>query len=188
MKQRIRLTEGELHRIIENSVRKVINEIGDTKRGSYMLGRAASRNSDIDDFSGLIAKSKSASDAGEFYKGYHDQHYYDNSARNMYDHDNSARNMYAHYGIDRFKDMDNLGKKFINFIRYYQGGRLMQLIDDYESENKSPVKELIHEYEKNGLRYKCTEEMIKELEFAYKEWRKYVKGEPNNYEAIYYNI
>ena len=37
MKQMIRLTEGQLHRIIDESVRKVINEIGDTKRGSYML-------------------------------------------------------------------------------------------------------------------------------------------------------
>ena len=42
----IRLTEGQLHRIIESSVRKVINEIGDTKRGSYMLGRLASKHFD----------------------------------------------------------------------------------------------------------------------------------------------
>ena len=44
MKQMIRLTEGQLHRIIDESVRKVINEIGDTKRGSYMLGRLANKN------------------------------------------------------------------------------------------------------------------------------------------------
>ena len=163
MKQMIRLTEGQLHRIINESVRKVINEIGDTKRGSYMMGRAAGRNADIiDDFFTLDAKSNRASYPGEFRKGYYDQEQYDNMARGMK----------AYYDIDRMNDMDNLGKKFITFIKFYQGGRLMQLIDDYESENKSPVEELIHEYEKNGLGYKCTKEMKNILEYAYKRWRR----------------
>lgn len=47
MKKLIRLTEGELHKIINNSVKRAINEIGDTKRGkdaiSQVQGRAAAR-------------------------------------------------------------------------------------------------------------------------------------------------
>ena len=43
MKQLIRLTEGDLHQIVENCVRKVMNEIGDTPRGQYMLGKLAAR-------------------------------------------------------------------------------------------------------------------------------------------------
>lgn len=43
MKKLIRLTESDLHRIIEGAVKHTINEIGDTYRGQYMLGRLAGR-------------------------------------------------------------------------------------------------------------------------------------------------
>jgi len=39
MKQTIKLTESQLHDIIVESVKKCLNEIGDTRRGQYMLGR-----------------------------------------------------------------------------------------------------------------------------------------------------
>lgn len=55
MKQKIKLTEQDLHNIIMESVNRVvrkrrINEIGDTKRGKYMLGRLAARNQKTDPF------------------------------------------------------------------------------------------------------------------------------------------
>lgn len=40
-KKVIRLTESDLHRIISESIQNVLNEIGDTYRGQYMLGRVA---------------------------------------------------------------------------------------------------------------------------------------------------
>ena len=43
MRQRIRLTEGDLHRIIRKCVNEALNEIGDTERGQYALGAAQSR-------------------------------------------------------------------------------------------------------------------------------------------------
>ena len=42
-KKLIRLTESDLHRIVKESVNRVLNEIGDTNRGQYMLGRLAGR-------------------------------------------------------------------------------------------------------------------------------------------------
>lgn len=42
-KNLIRLTESDLHRIVEESVKQIINEIGDTPRGQYMLGRLAGK-------------------------------------------------------------------------------------------------------------------------------------------------
>lgn len=39
MKQTIKLTESQLHDIIAESVKECLNEIGDTRRGQYMLGR-----------------------------------------------------------------------------------------------------------------------------------------------------
>ena len=43
MKRITRLTESDLHRIVKESVNKVLNEIGNTNRGQYMLGRLAGR-------------------------------------------------------------------------------------------------------------------------------------------------
>lgn len=40
---RIRLTESQLHRVIKESVCKILNEIGDTERGQYALGALAAR-------------------------------------------------------------------------------------------------------------------------------------------------
>lgn len=38
-KNRIKLTESQLHNIIEECVKSVLNEIGETPQGQYMLGR-----------------------------------------------------------------------------------------------------------------------------------------------------
>ena len=43
MKKLIRLTEGDLHRIVKESVKRALNEIGDTERGQYALGALAKR-------------------------------------------------------------------------------------------------------------------------------------------------
>lgn len=45
MKKTIRLSESDLHRVIMESVQQVINEIGDTPKGQYMLGRLQGRQS-----------------------------------------------------------------------------------------------------------------------------------------------
>lgn len=92
MRQSIRLTEGQLHRIIEESVRKVINEIGNTKYGSYMLGRAAGRNERASDYPSVIDKQNRASDQTYFFRGYNDQRWYDTT--------------------------DDDGKKYIDFSKY----------------------------------------------------------------------
>ena len=42
-----RLAEGDLHRIVKESVNRVLNEIGDTPKGQYMLGRLYQRSSSI---------------------------------------------------------------------------------------------------------------------------------------------
>lgn len=42
-KKTIRLTESDLHNIIKESVNKILNEIGDTPNGQYLLGKLAQR-------------------------------------------------------------------------------------------------------------------------------------------------
>lgn len=61
MKQVIRLTESDLHRVIKESVNKILNEIGDTKRGQFKLGRVttkASRRAEDAEARGDIDKAK----------------------------------------------------------------------------------------------------------------------------------
>ena len=49
-KKLIRLTESDLHRIVRESVNRVLNEIGDTPRGQYHLGRAKMRRFNMGDY------------------------------------------------------------------------------------------------------------------------------------------
>lgn len=42
-KHTVRSSEANLHRIVKESVKKIINEVGDTNRGQYMLGRLAAK-------------------------------------------------------------------------------------------------------------------------------------------------
>lgn len=48
MKHRIRLTEGQLHRIIRTCVNEALNEIGDTDRGQFALGQLSARQAHRD--------------------------------------------------------------------------------------------------------------------------------------------
>lgn len=57
-KNRIRLTESQLHRVIKESVTRVLNEIGDTSKGQYMLGRLAHRKGEGTDTKGRMRKDK----------------------------------------------------------------------------------------------------------------------------------
>lgn len=91
------------------------------------------------------------------------------------------------------EDIDKLGKEFIHFnekqqytslmfihfIEKHEGGKLLQMIVDYESGNEtgepiSPVPMLISEFE---LCYniKCTPEMKQAIRSAYNEWWYYAK-------------
>lgn len=44
MKKKIKLTEAQLHKVLTESVKKILKEIGDTPKGQYMLGRLAGRH------------------------------------------------------------------------------------------------------------------------------------------------
>ncbi len=52
MKKLIRLTESDLHRIIKESVNKILNEVGETEDGQDVLGRLAAKKSTSGDYDG----------------------------------------------------------------------------------------------------------------------------------------
>lgn len=82
----VRLNENQLHNIIKKCINEALNEIGDTKRGQFMLGRLSSkknRGDDIDRRIGYNAYKTAAPNGGvpsdEFQSGEAFQNSIDNS-------------------------------------------------------------------------------------------------------------
>lgn len=64
-KKLIRLTESDLHKIVKESVNKIINEIGDSPKGQFMLGRVYRRAEKRGDKDTAIRASNKAWDGSE---------------------------------------------------------------------------------------------------------------------------
>lgn len=191
-KKLIRLTESDLHRMVKESVGRILNEIGDTHRGQYMLGRLRNRQSNG---SGKFSRSSlSYTDAGDvaykangnsysddYQQGYEDEEKYGRNADSTWDGD-KYRTMKFTYGTKQMEDMDNIGKKFINFIEKHYNGALLQTIVDFESGNEtgiptSPLPTIIPEFEEAIVGHKCTPEMRKAIKAAYNQWWFYAKDQ-----------
>lgn len=91
-KKVIRLTEGDLHRIVKESVNRVLNEIGDTPRGQYMLGRTGERALRRDDGKTMNMARQTAFRAREnnpnLGKGYEDY-----GVADQYNHEETGREL-----------------------------------------------------------------------------------------------
>ena len=178
MKRTIRLKESELKKIIDESVRRVLKESGDTKRGSYLMGRAAQRDLRRGYMSNFNDKDDKASNKDAFNQGMEDQW-------DMLDN----RRLKSNYDTYKMEDMDELGRKFIDFIEKYDGGALMDTVVDYESGNQtgkkeSPLKEIIPYFEEKVLGYDCTPDMIDAIRRAYNQWWFYAEDQLMPYESI----
>lgn len=128
-KKLIRLTESDLHRIVKESVNNVLNEIGDTPYGQYMLGRAANRALNYPDgdntFSDLKKKAKeSAFNSGlsKYADGRHTSYFFDGD-EDQENFDKQVDMMYKGRGND---EMLNQAKDTIrnNASRYYNDSGL----------------------------------------------------------------
>ncbi len=58
MGKKIRITESELRNTIANVVMEALNEIGETPKGQFMLGRLAHRKGEPVDAKGRMRKDK----------------------------------------------------------------------------------------------------------------------------------
>jgi hypothetical protein len=187
--KRKRMSESYLHRIVKESVNRVLNEVGDTKRGQYMLGRLKNRQSNG---GGKFARGINYNDAGDYaYKangnsysddyqqGYEDEEKYGRNADSTWDGD-KYRRMKFNYDTKQMEDMDNIGKRFIDFIEKHHGGALLQTIVDFETGNEtgtptSPLPTIIPEFEEAVVGHKCTPEMRKAIKAAYNQWWNYAE-------------
>ena len=181
MKRVIRLKESDLHRIITESVKRTLNEIGDTKRGQYMLGRLRNRQSEG---GGKIFRGVSSYNDAEDYAYKANGDSYSDEYLKGFDDQRDGKNPHQvkwNYDVYKMEDMDNLGRNFIDFIEKSNGGALMQTVVDYETGNQtgqkeSPLKELIPQFEEEVLGYECTPDMIDAITKAYNQWWYYAEG------------
>ena len=170
-KNRIRLTEQQFHRVIKESVNKILNEIGDTNRGQYMLGRVGSRASNRGDYYTMHdAIDKRTKDSDVFDNGWNDEKQADSFGKKI------------NYDANKMIDMENIGRKFIDFIEGYRGGMLLQTIVDYESGNQtgtptSPLGELIPYFEDEVLGYESTPDIKQAIKRAYNQWWFYAEDQ-----------
>ncbi len=181
-KKVIRLTEQDLHRIVKESVRKIIKEAGDTNRGQYLLGRLRHRQANSGGISDNNAmdyayKSNGNSFSDAYREGFEDEGRFQARAN-----DGGRKIVKNGYMEKKMEDMDILGKKFIDFIEKYHGGVLLQTIVDFESGNEtgtetSPLPTIIPEFEDAVLGYKCTPEMRQAIKNAYNNWWHYAQDE-----------
>ena len=181
--------ENIVRKAVKESVRRIINEVGDTSRGQYMLGRVDARATDkhiasIDDGDEdvdarqnkynasdswarpLRADGKNDYDNDPYIKGMDDQRLGD------------RRRIQNQYDVYKMQDTDKLQKEFINFVE--KNG--LETVYDYESGNMgqgqsvSPAPALIQMFMEN-LGYDLSPESKQALKNAYNQWWYYAQSQ-----------
>ena len=163
-KKLIRLTESDLHRIVKESVNRVLNEIGDTKRGQNLLGQVHARAGERDDFKTMLdaLDRQSKEDDSNYVRGLYDRLDMIKNPDTTSKEGRRARlKMQNNYEVAEMEDMDAIGRKFINFIEKHGGGAMMQTIVDYESGNETGIPEsgfpaVLEVFEDEVLGYDCS--------------------------------
>ena len=102
MKQIIKLTESDLHKIVKESVNKVLNEVGNTKRGQYMLGRLRNRQSNG---GGKFARGINYNDAGDYAYKANGNSYSDDYQEGYKDEEKYGRNTDSTWDYDKYRRM-----------------------------------------------------------------------------------
>ena len=170
-----------------------INESGDTERGQYMVGRLHRRSAErstqddsyrrrhiSDEFDNLYKHNKG--DWFAYDRGYEDEGIDIPSLK--------GRAIRTNYNMFNMKDMDKVGKMFINFIE--DNPSILQLIVDYMSGNQNGKKgssalgEIIPDFEEEVLGYEVNANERKAIERAFNEWWYYVEAQLTPEE--YYDI
>ena len=114
MKRTIRLKESELRRMISESVRRVLNEVGDTKRGQYMLGRLKNRQSNG---GGKFSRGINYNDAGDYAHKANGNSYSDDYQQGYEDEGNNGRNADSTWDGDKYRRMQfNYDAKLLDIM------------------------------------------------------------------------
>ena len=156
-KKLIRLTESDLHNIIKESISTIINEIGDTRRGQYMLGKLWRRKYDNE----LAAADDK--DEERYTKAYNaakpiQQYAYNNNTKSI--DGSSAFDKGSYAEMDKKIRNSELARKGKTKIK--PESEIYQSLADKDAKENVMSKDEIYDYalnwlkshEKNVLRYR----------------------------------
>lgn len=167
MKRKIRLTESELRNIVAESIKNVLNEIGDTHRGQYMLGRVAGRTPNSVNNDAFNRRKQPWSEMDDFADGYADQRNIDNSD-DVWRKSSAYSRMQSNYQTNAIKDNNEQQSAFIEWMLSTDGAleNAVNYMKGYES---SALDNLFNQYE-DELGYELSDKSKKNLEKALNEW------------------
>jgi hypothetical protein len=168
MKQRIRLTESKLRNLISESVRHCLNEIGDTHRGQYALGRVygRKRNDKFENerYQNMAWERANKRSLDDFSKGYDDQQ------------ENNRYKIKFNSDVMAMRDDNALKDKFINWMES-DSVAMQQVVDYYQGNDKSGRMNTIHAFEDEVLGYDLQPRQVEEIKKALNSWWYYAGGQ-----------
>lgn len=150
--ERYRITENRLRDIIRESVSSILNEVGDSNRGKFMLGRILARAQERGDLDTVKAVNDrvSTKDVGIKFNYRDPVHFgYMNQSHGI--NPNAIRSNYNGY---KDLDMDKIRTEFNRFSDRYRNvyGGL-----------KVPLEDIIHDFGQQVLGYECTPDIVDAL-------------------------
>jgi hypothetical protein len=189
MKQKIRLTEHDLHNIVSESVKRALSEIGDTHRGQYTLGRVMARDrkdpyekSRYNDMVLDRVKSSDLSDDdSDFGNGFYDQRRAEESGFDL----GWKHKTYPFHTINRIiknsngmreRDYDELRSKFIEWMEN-DNVALQQVVDYYQGNDDSGRMNTIYAFEDEVLGYDLSEDQRDEIKTELNSWWYYAESQ-----------
>lgn len=182
------ISKSQIRNLIKESINNMINEIGDTNRGQYMLGRVHARNTDK--YADSLDAGDEDTDARSTKNNAFDNWSKPTREDGKPDYDNDPftkgeddeRNgdpskIHDRYNVYKYKDQFDLRDKFIDFIE--SDDTNLQDIYDYETgiatgNIESALTALIPKFEEK-IGYEITPDMRKTVENAYNEWLYYAR-------------
>jgi hypothetical protein len=168
MKQRIKLTENQLKQVISESIKHCLNEIGDTHRGQYALGRVYGRNrgDHFEDarYEDMSWGKANRNNTDDFFKGVDDQR------------GNNMSNIKFHNDIMVMCDNDELRRKFINWMES-DSVAMQQVVNYYQGNDKTGRMNTIHAFEDEVLRYDLQPRQVEEIKKELNSWWYYAEGQ-----------
>ena len=190
MKQTIRLTESELRGMIQETVKEALNEIGDTHRGQFMLGRVYSKNNEKYDDPSASKLANYAFDKKIDKNNFNSD--WDNGVkhqRNMTDATNypygfkrgrAMKNMKFDYDVAAMQDSDEQRSNFINWLLTDRSNPLQDAVGYLKGYEPYGFDNIINMYE-DAIGYELSPKNIDNLETALNIWWHYNESEFENY-------
>jgi hypothetical protein len=169
----IKINEEELKHLVKKSITEILNEIGDTHRGQYMLGRVNNRfrrnDAENKKYQDMTAERMKPEYLDDFYNGRDDER------------SGNINNIKYHYELARKEDDLNLSGKFFDWFQdnedIYQ-----ELLNSKSNDFDFTLMDIIHIYEKEVLGYELRQRQIMAIYKRMRSWWLFHKQHTNKKE------